>query len=157
MLTQGISSSAFKWIGVGKVGTQLAIAIILTALIEWPIIKAFKVAANKELIIGVNIVTNALFNGSMVLLSYIFGWDMLLYAIVAEGLVIPVTEGLIYFFTYNKGNRKWSKSYPRLIKTMLASYVANATSFVAGTLGLKLIWAGIRFLAYAFLYMRLVA
>ncbi len=157
MLTQGISSSAADLVEIGEVGIQLALAIILTVLIEYPIIKAFKVAANKELIIGINIVTNALFNGSMVLLSYIFEWDMLAYAIIAEGLVIPVTEGLIYFFTYNKDNRKWPKSYPRLIKTMLASYAANAVSLVIGTLGLKLIWAGIVCLVYVFLYMRLVA
>lgn len=157
MLTQGISSSAGDLGDVGVVGLQLIFAIILTIFIEWSIIKAFKVSANKELIIGVNIVTNALFNGSMVLLSYIFGWDMLLYAIIAEGLVIPVTEGLIYFLTYTKDDRKWPKSYPRLIKTMLASYVANVTSFVVGTLGLKLIWTGIRFLIYVFIFMRLVA
>lgn len=157
MTTQGLSSSAANFIDVGPVGMQLAIAIILTVLIELPITKAFKVAANKELIIGVNIITNALFNGCMVLLSYIFGWDMLLYVIIAEGLVIPVTEGLIYFFTYNKDNRKWPKSYPRLIKTMLASYVANVVSLVVGTLGLKLVWAGIVYLVYMFLYMRLIA
>jgi hypothetical protein len=136
---------------------QLALAIILTVLIEYPIIKAFKVAANKELIFGVNIVTNALFNGGMVFLSYVFGWDMLLYAIIAEGLVIPVTEGLVYFLTYNKDDRKGSKSYPRLIKTMLASYAANVTSLVVGTLGLKLIWTGILYLVYSFLYLRYVA
>lgn len=157
MLTQGISSSAADWVDVGEVGMQLVLAIILTVLIEWPIIKAFKVSANKELIIGVNIVTNALFNGSMVLLSYIFGWDMLSYAIIAEGLVIPVTEGLVYFLTYNKNNREGTKSHPRLIKTMLASYAANIVSLVVGTLGLKLIWTGILCLFYIFRDMRLIA
>lgn len=154
MLTYGISRSAGDLGDVGRVGLQLISAIILTVLIELPIIKAFKVSANKELIIGVNILTNVLFNGSMVLLSYIFGWDMLLYVIIAEGLVIPVTEGLIYFFTYNKDSRKWPKSYPRLIKTILASYVANVISFVAGTLGLELIWTGILYLVYTFLWAR---
>lgn len=148
MLTQGISSSAA---GLVEVGVQLIFAIVLTVIIEYPIIKAFKVAANKELIFGVNIVTNALFNGGMVLLSYVFRWDMLLYAIIAEGLVIPVTEGLVYFLTYNKDGRKGSKSYPRLIKTMLASYAANVTSLVVGTLGLKLIRTGIH-LVYYFLF-----
>ena len=157
MFTQGISSITGDLIDVGRVGIQLAIAIILTVLIEYPIIKAFKVSANKELIFGVNIVTNALFNGSMVFLSYVFGWDMLLYAIIAEGLVIPVTEGLVYFLTYNKDDRKGSKSYPRLIKTMLASYVANVISFVVGTLGLKLIWTGITYLALMLYVMRYAA
>lgn len=154
MLTQGISSSAADWV---EVGIQLALAIILTVLIEHPIVKAFKVAANKELIIGINIVTNALFNGGMVLLSYILGWDTLTYAIIAEGLVIPVTEGLVYFLTYNKGNRKGSKSHPRLIKTMLASYAANVVSLVVGTLGLKLIWTGITYLLLIFYIMRYAA
>lgn len=157
MLTQGISSSAGDLRDVGIVGLQLIFAIILTIFIEWPIIKAFKVSANKELIVGVNIVTNALFNGSMVLLSYIFGWDMLLYIIIAEGLVIPVTEGLIYFLTYTKDDRKWPKSYPRLIKIMLASYVANVISLVVGTLGLKLIWTVITYLVLMFYIMRYAA
>lgn len=152
MLTQGISMIIGDLWSAVIVGLQLASAVILTVLIEWPIIKAFKVSANKELIVGVNIVTNVLFNGGVVLLSYIFGWDMLLYTIIAEGLIIPVTEGLVYFLTYSKDNRKWPKSYPRLIKTMLASYVANVTSFVVGTLGLELIWVGIFYLIYVSFY-----
>lgn len=127
-------------------GIQFLVAIGITVVIETPIIKSFKVAENKTLIRGVNIVTNILLNMFSILFLYLrfsrargsvlgYGLEELLQtALIPELLIIPVVEALFYYFTYNKNKRKWEGVRPRLLMTLLASYVANIASFVGGTL-----------------------
>ena len=101
----------------------LFIAPALTCLIEVPIIKKLKVTADTEYIIQINILTNLFLNCGAVLINNTLGYTgYLIYNIIFEALIIPVSEALLYSLI----------SDLKLTRILYISYLANMISCTAG-------------------------
>ena len=106
-------------------------ALLLTLLIETPIIVRGRVTDNRTYIRGVNTVTNVLLNLTLLMLQFLKDYAAdeaaieiisLIWFILAELLLIPVSEGLLYLKLSLAGKKR----------VFLVTYLANLTSCGAG-------------------------
>ena len=114
-------------------GGLLLFLIFMTVVIETPVILKSGVTDNRRFICAINIITCIPFNMISVLLLYVgkhfFRPELermpyIVWFVVAEALLIPISEALAY----------QKISDVKLKKAVLASYLANVLSCAAGLL-----------------------
>ena len=106
-------------------------ALLLTLLIETPIIVRGRVTDNRTYIRGVNTVTNVLLNLTLLMLQFLKDYAAdeavaerisLIWFVLAELILIPVSEGVLYLKLSMAGKKG----------VFLLTYLANLTSCGAG-------------------------
>ena len=114
----------------------IAGTILLTLLVEFPIVYCTGITGDKRYIVAVNALTNVCLN-AVVILVYVVSmagsrrtadFRMGVWTLFAEAILIPVAETALYL--------KVSKA--SAVKVLLITYLANFTSFFVGLIAVGL-------------------
>lgn len=108
----------------------LAGTILLTLMVEFPIIYCTGITRNKKYIVAVNALTNVCLNvGIIIVLLFDMSAkqlklerDICIWTLFAELTLIPVAEAVLYFMISKASS----------IKVLLVTYAANFASFIFG-------------------------
>ena len=120
----------FLWYILGLPIALLAGTILLTLIVEFPIIYCAGITRNKKYIVAVNALTNVCLNVGIII---VFFFNMSgagrrleksidIWTLFAELTLIPIAEAVLYFMISGESN----------IKVLLITYAANFASFLAG-------------------------
>ncbi|MBR5993545.1 MAG: hypothetical protein IK018_07045 [Lachnospiraceae bacterium] len=120
----------FLFYMIGLPIALLAGTILLTLMVEFPIVYCTGITRNKKYIVAVNALTNVCLNAGIIIV-FLFDmsgtqWklerDICIWTLFAELTLIPVAEAVLYFMISKKSS----------IKVLLVTYVANFASFIFG-------------------------
>ena len=98
-------------------------AVVLTVVLELPVIRLSKACKNNIYIITVNVLTNVTLNLMLAMIGAFIPGIRTAFLVICEGLLIPISESMLYIVYDGNINKK---------KVFLFTYIANVFSYFAG-------------------------